>query len=321
MLWDVVNNDVLGKMIKRQGPSKSTAEINDISNALKKLAEKEVMPLFLGTSNMVMQTPSFNVNCEKAYSGEIVATLKTLEDSMKTFLDKNNRENNSHEDNDNVENRLKTLEDSMNSVVKSSVQQLNTTLKTTVEQDYENVDTRSWSEVVRSRKRRDDSVAPSQMATNKSVNGVGKPNNWRKNLNLLQGTALGADGKETLSSDIDLVAYGVAKNVTAIQLSNFMQNKGLEVIDCVLLTKYDGARSLAFKITIKTTDFEKAKDPDIWPYRVGLRLYKQFNNSQAKQRVPNYAGMKNVRVNSDNLNVNRANKVRWSDDARLVSQV
>ena len=31
--------------------------------------------------------------------------------------------------------------------------------------------------------------------------------------------ALGTDGNETLSSDIDLVAYGVAKNVTAIQLS------------------------------------------------------------------------------------------------------
>ena len=58
VLWDVADNGVLGNMIKRQGPSKSTAEINDISNALKKLAEREVMPLFLGTSNMVMQTPS-----------------------------------------------------------------------------------------------------------------------------------------------------------------------------------------------------------------------------------------------------------------------
>ena len=126
-----------------------------------------------------------------------------------------------------------------------------------------------------------------------------KANNWRKNLNLLQGTALGTDGNETLSSDIDLVAYGVAKNVTAIQLSNCLQNKRLDVIDCVLLTKYDGAQSLAFKITVKATDFEKAKakDADIWPYRVGLRYYKQFNNSQAKQRVPDYAGKKHVCVN------------------------
>ena len=167
---------------------------------------------------------------------------------------------------------------------------LNTTLKTTLEQDYgDYVDNRPWSEVVCG-KRRDESVAPSELATNNGMNGIGKLNNWRKNLNLLQGTALGTDGKETLSSDIDLVTCGVAKNVTAMQLSNFMQNKGLDMIDCMLLTKYDDARSLAFQITIKATDFQKTKDPDIWQYRVGLRYYKQFNNSQAKQRVPDYAG-------------------------------
>ena len=111
LLWDVADNGVLGNMIKRQGPSKSTAEINDISNALKKLAEREVMPLFLGTSNMAMQTPSFNINCEKVYSGEIVTTLKTLEDSMKTVVDKKNGDNKNHENiNENVENCLKTLE-------------------------------------------------------------------------------------------------------------------------------------------------------------------------------------------------------------------
>ena len=105
-LWDVADNGVLGNMIKQRGPSKSTAEINDISNALQKLAEREVMR----SSNMVMQTPSFNVNCEKVYSGEIVTTLKTQEDSMKRFVVKKNGDNKSHENiNENVENRLKTL--------------------------------------------------------------------------------------------------------------------------------------------------------------------------------------------------------------------
>ena len=86
------------------------------------------------------------------------------------------------------------------------------------------------------------------------------------------------------------------------------------MIDCVLLTKYDGARSLAFKITIKATDFEKAKDPDIWPYRVGLRYYKQFNNSQSKQRVPDDAGKKHVCVNGGILNDRRTKKVILSQN-------
>ena len=78
------------------------------------------MALFLGSSNMVMQTPSFNVNCEKAYSGEIVTTLKTQEVSMKTFVGKKNGDKKSHENiNENVEIRLKTIEESITSLVKS----------------------------------------------------------------------------------------------------------------------------------------------------------------------------------------------------------
>ena len=60
ILWDVADKTVLRKMIKRRETSKSNAEINDISNALKKFSENEVMPIFLGTSNMVMPTPLFN---------------------------------------------------------------------------------------------------------------------------------------------------------------------------------------------------------------------------------------------------------------------
>ena len=87
-----------------------------------------------------------------------------------------------------------------------------------------------------------------------------------------------------LSSDIELVAYGVAKNVTALQLSKFVQDKGLDILDCVQLTKYEGARSLAFKVKIKAIDFEKAKNVDIWPFGVGLRRYKHFNNIQPKEK-------------------------------------
>ena len=78
----------------------------------------------------------------------------------------------------------------------------------------------------------------------------------------------------TLAADVDLVAYGLGKNVTSIQLSNFLQDKGIDIIDCKLLTKFEGARSLSFKITVKPQYYEKVKDPTLWSYRVGLRMYK-----------------------------------------------
>ena len=44
-----------------------------------------------------------------------------------------------------------------------------------------------------------------------------KTKTWRKNLNLLHGTALcNSEAESTLSADVDLVAYGIAKHVTSI---------------------------------------------------------------------------------------------------------
>ena len=108
-----------------------------------------------------------------------------------------------------------------------------------------------------------------------------------KNLNLLHGTAFGNnEGESTLSADVDLVAYGMAKHVTSIQLSKFLEEKGLGVYDCKLLTTFERARTLSFKITIKPHHFQKAKDPSIWPYRVGVRLFKHYNANNRNKNNP-----------------------------------
>ena len=42
-----------------------------------------------------------------------------------------------------------------------------------------------------------------------------------------------------------------------------------------LLTQHPEARTNTFKITIKPSDYDKAMNPDVWPYRVGVRLFRQ----------------------------------------------
>ena len=72
----------------------------------------------------------------------------------------------------------------------------------------------------------------------------------------------------------------VAKNITEADLCNWLSQRGLYVKNCILLTTTDKARSLAFKITIDPKDFDRAtKDPSIWPYQVGVRLFKAFNRT------------------------------------------
>ena len=47
-------------------------------------------------------------------------------------------------------------------------------------------------------------------------NGENRKKNWRQNLNLFTGIAVCNEGNTTLSSDVDLGGYGVAKNATAL---------------------------------------------------------------------------------------------------------
>ena len=93
---------------------------------------------------------------------------------------------------------------------------------------------------------------------------------WKEDLSLLHGIATNDAQSTALSADVDLVAYNVAKHVTSVMLSKFLAERGLNVCDCKLLTTFDGARTLTYKITITPSDYEKTKDPSIWSYRVGL---------------------------------------------------
>ena len=58
VLWEISNESTLGRNITRKGESKSVSEIDDICGALKILSEKQIMPTFIGTSTMILQSPS-----------------------------------------------------------------------------------------------------------------------------------------------------------------------------------------------------------------------------------------------------------------------
>ena len=57
MQWRTVGDSIIGKEILRKGPTKMVSEVNDICTAMKLLSEIVSLPMFLGTSTMVSQTP------------------------------------------------------------------------------------------------------------------------------------------------------------------------------------------------------------------------------------------------------------------------
>ena len=81
-----------------------------------------------------------------------------------------------------------------------------------------------------------------------------------------------------------MVAGVVSKNATVEKLTEYLKNKGLEIVKCELLTtRVEECRTLSFKVTIKAEDLEKAKNPAIWPYQVVVRMFVNFRRKVADE--------------------------------------
>ena len=124
--------------------------------------------------------------------------------------------------------------------------------------------------------------------TNKNkprVPSIRKQSNWRTKNVILHGSSEDNSVDSSLAADVSLVAFGVAKDASADKLKAYLEKKGLKIVSCDLLTKHvNEARTHSYKVTMKASEYEKAKDPLIWPYRVGVRLFKHLNSKPRDNR-------------------------------------
>ena len=77
-LWDVCDEKVVGRLVTRQGAAKSQAELNDIENTFKILAERQVMPVFVASTVMVMQTPLQDISPLSPSSKDIETIVENV---------------------------------------------------------------------------------------------------------------------------------------------------------------------------------------------------------------------------------------------------
>ena len=253
LLWKTCDQETVGKMVKRQGSSKTKSELNDISDAFKSISEKDSVPVVIGTSDMVALTPIYISHPTEGDPSEVNNRLKTIEESMNTMLEtKLNQSQSEHDasdaESDNAEN-----------------------IPFTGGFDSD-TDQEGFSVFHKKNNKRKD----------KKFNA-----SWRNKLSSIRGTSKTDGG--SLSADTHLVAYGVSKNVTGPQLSQFLERKGLHIINCELLTKFEGARSLAYKITVKSSDLKMAQNPSMWPEKVGVRLFQFFKSQDKGPKTPKSA--------------------------------
>ena len=225
---------------------------------------------------MVSKTPIFYTDSNNIDNVTLTNRLKTLEESINSFMAFNSETKIAERPIISCNDNTLTVDSAITEVSHTTVGKKVNSGGPKLAEVYEPL----WSNVVA----KGNKIATPRQGLHENVQAE-KTKTWRKQLNLLHGTAFCNNGVEgTLSADIDLVAYGVAKHVTSIRFSKFLEEKGSHVCDCKLLTTFEGARTLSFKITIKPHHFEKAKDPSIRPYRVGVRLFK-YSNANNRNKI------------------------------------
>ena len=73
-------------MVKCQWAAKSQSEMSDICDAIKILSEMGRMPMSLSTSNMVSQTPIYNLYPAEGDNSEANARHKMVEESLNSII-------------------------------------------------------------------------------------------------------------------------------------------------------------------------------------------------------------------------------------------
>ena len=136
---------------------------------------------------------------------------------------------------------------------------------------------------------------------------------WRRRLNILRGTAVNDNEGESLSADVHLVAYGLAKKVLGLQLSQWLAPKGLHVLTCDLLTKYEGV----------SCDYETVISPDIWPFGEGIRLFKFFSDRKNKNgdgRTNSVPQARSSRQNNNRTTSKTISRTTWHKPSQQFSE-
>ena len=88
-LWETakeIEDNILGRNISRKGESKSVSEVDDICSALKTLSAKQKMPVFIGTSTMVIQSPVTVEESTQQFQHMLNLKLDNIQQSLDTSL-------------------------------------------------------------------------------------------------------------------------------------------------------------------------------------------------------------------------------------------
>ena len=278
--------------------------VEDIVDAMTFLSESKKMPFILAGPEQLRRCPGAGSSSQTVPVQELETKIESLEKCMTDFMDYNKKqiEALTAEVKKTVETR-KTPEVPEITIHSPAPGKKRKTSEITVEAEVYNTPAGgmaharpSFSQVAMTgvlpiqplgRKSSSSHPVTTQMMKTAIENAFisqEKSKNKQKGRNVFRGNAAEAEAS-SLAADVDLVASGVAKDARIKQMKDFLIAKGIDVMNVESLTKPElitegKVRSQTMKVTVKATHLEKAMDPSMWPYRVGVRHYRAPQRSR-----------------------------------------
>ena len=278
---------------------KSEKNLEDISKAMNTLRDSNALPLLLCSNSMVRQFPPFHCDRDTLDITDVVSKIKVVEESFNAFIKQNNEKLQAISDTivKNAPSKNVVVVDDLETpgAKKRKVSHVNEPLEGISPLTSENLNFGAAARRAVSKAGGHGQVSRTQTLQNQHL----RPNNHqqtpskpppRRNSALVYGQAKEGDAQEkfSLAADVNLVASGVSKSATPEQLKSYLISRGIQVTDIELLTKFfiNESKSYTYRIAIKPEDYEKALVPEIWPHRVGVRLFKQKRVQQDQNWNP-----------------------------------
>ena len=84
---------------------------------------------------------------------------------------------------------------------------------------------------------------------------------------------------------MSLVAFNVNKTCSKDHMKTFLIEKGIDVVDVIEMTSeevLDNVRVKSMIVIVKANQYKKAMDPNVWPCRVGVRMWKDKEAQKAR---------------------------------------
>lgn len=276
---------------------KQSLEFNDIITMLVFLSEKLMMPLILASSDQLQRCPQIMGSVSPNVSmGEMFTKMQALETVLAGHL-KENREQMAFLTEAVLEQRRIPERTIISPISKTRRVENNEDLE-----PEEEIGVAEITVVSQGNSYRNKVLSGIQPLVHNHQQQLFTKNQQQKNANtektkkknIFHGSAKTTDSEDqtedtaNLAADVDLVAFNISKQCTEAQLQSFLEAKSFkaELVECLTreeLLKDNKVRSKTMKVTFKASELEKAMNPDMWPFRVGVRHYKPDSRRSTRE--------------------------------------